>query len=201
MTPKQFIEKFYPYAIESEKKTGIPATATMAQAALESGWGKSAIGNNVFGIKYKSSDKKYVEVLTTEHSKSPYAFKGAKTKSITYDRKKEIYIYKIWQYFADYDSPAEAFKEHSRLLLTDRYKHALRWKYSPVRYLIAIWKAGYATDVNYGDKMEAMVQSVKKRLPAIVVEILSEIKSIPLGRIAKEPPIKIKDLKFKKKKQ
>ena len=194
MTPKQFVEKFYPYAIESEKKTGIPAIAIMAQAALESGWGKSAIGNNVFGIKYKSGDKKYVEVLTTEHSKSPHAFKGAKTKSITYDREKEIYIYKIWQYFADYDSPAAAFKEHSRLLLTDRYKDALRWKHSPVRYLIAIWKAGYATDVNYDNKMKAMVQSVKKRLPAIVVEILSEIKSISLGRIAKDLPIKIKDL-------
>jgi len=70
MTPKEFIKKFYPFAKEVEQETEIPALAIMAQAALESGWGKSAIGNNLFGIKYRKGDPGYREVVTTEYGDS-----------------------------------------------------------------------------------------------------------------------------------
>jgi len=165
MTPKQFINKHSPHAFYSQKETEVPAIAQLAQGAFESGWGKSAIGHNLFGIKYRKSDYGYREVLTTEYSSKPDSFKGAKIKSIKYDPYTNKYIYKIWQYFADYPSPREAFLAHARLLLTDRYKHCLRWKDDPKRYLIAVWRAGYATDPNYGSKISGMVDSVTKRLP------------------------------------
>ena len=165
MTPTEFVRKYYPFAKEVEKETGIPAIAIMAQAALESGWGRSAIGNNIWGVKYRKGDPGYQEVLTTEHSSRPDDYKGKKIKSVTYDKDLNIYVYRIWDYFADYPTPKYAFMSHSKLLLNNRYKHALRWKHSPKRYLIAIWRSGYATDVDYGRKICNTVDSVVKRLP------------------------------------
>jgi len=165
MTPNEFVKKYFPYAREVEKETEIPAVAILAQAVHESGWGRSAIGNNFFGIKYRKGDWKFQEVLTTEYSERPDDFKGANIKSVVYDKKTNKYIYKLYQYFADYPTPKEAFMAHAELLLNDRYKHALRWKHSPKRYMIAVWRAGYATDPNYGRKICEVIDSVVKRLP------------------------------------
>jgi len=165
MTSKGFVTKYYPFALEAEKQTSVPAIAIMAQAALESGWGKYAIGNNIFGIKFKTGDWKSQTVLTTEYSSDPKAFKYENVKSKVYDKKSGKYKFKVWQYFADYKTPKDAFLAHSRLLLTNRYKHCLRWTYSPKRYLIAVWRSGYATDINYGKKMCDMVDSIERRLP------------------------------------
>ena len=46
-----FKEKYLLYALESERKTGISAVFILAQAALETGWGKYAPGNMFFGVK------------------------------------------------------------------------------------------------------------------------------------------------------
>lgn len=164
MTPSEFVSTYYPFALEIEKKTSIPALSIMAQAALESGWGKKAIGNNLFGIKFKKGDFGFIEVLTTEYSSSSNKFNSEKVKSKTYIKDANKYKYKVWQYFADYKTPYEAFLAHSELLLSDRYKHCLRWSYSPKRYLIAVWRSGYATDINYGRKMCQMVDSINRRL-------------------------------------
>jgi hypothetical protein len=153
MTPDTFIQKYSPYAFEVERETEIPAVAILAQGAHESDWSKKAIGKNLFGVKYKEGDWGYREVLTKEHSRNPNAFKNKKIHSRVYDAKTGIYTFKIWDKFADYPTPKECFLAHARLLLTKRYKHALRWKYSPKRYLIAVWRAGYATDEYYGNKM------------------------------------------------
>lgn len=49
---KGFFAALLPAALESERKYGVPAEVILAQAALESGWGKHAIGGyNIFGIK------------------------------------------------------------------------------------------------------------------------------------------------------
>jgi flagellar protein FlgJ len=164
MNPEQFVKKYYPYAVEAEEETGIPAIAVLSQAALESGWGKKAIGNNLFGVKYRKGDWGYQKVLTTEYSANRDAFNGQEIKSVVYLKDINKYQFKLWCYFADYASPKDAFIAHSELLLTERYKHALRWKHSPKRYLIAIANSKYATDPNYARKMCQMVDSVKKRL-------------------------------------
>lgn len=46
-----FINTIAPFAQSSQKEFGIPASTIIAQAILESGWGKKVIGNNIFGIK------------------------------------------------------------------------------------------------------------------------------------------------------
>ena len=51
MTPAEFIAQILPGAQACQRATGIPASITIAQAALETGWGKDVMGNNLFGIK------------------------------------------------------------------------------------------------------------------------------------------------------
>ncbi|TDF92153.1 glycoside hydrolase family 73 protein [Paenibacillus piri] len=51
MLPKSFIEAIAPLAVAEMHRTGILASITIAQGALESGWGAYAPGNNLFGIK------------------------------------------------------------------------------------------------------------------------------------------------------
>jgi len=164
MKPIQFVNKFYPFAVEVENETGIPALAIMAQAALESGWGKKSIGNNIFGIKFRRGDYGYQKVLTTEYNKDSNAFNGKEVKSKTYIQEKKLFKFLVYQYFADYATPKDAFLAHSTLLLTERYKDALRWRKFPKRYLIAIWRAGYATAPDYPKRVCPVVDSIIKRL-------------------------------------
>jgi flagellum-specific peptidoglycan hydrolase FlgJ len=54
--PKEFLDALRPAAEEAEKKYGVPAAVTLAQAAYESGYGKHTPGKdsfNFFGVKGK----------------------------------------------------------------------------------------------------------------------------------------------------
>jgi flagellum-specific peptidoglycan hydrolase FlgJ len=53
MTKEQFIEFVGRNARRAMAETGVPASVTVAQAILETGWGKHTIGEakNLFGIK------------------------------------------------------------------------------------------------------------------------------------------------------
>lgn len=69
---KEFFKMLLPAALESERKYGVPASVTLAQAALESGWAKSPIGGfNIFGIK-GSGPAGTVRVPTKEFIKGRY---------------------------------------------------------------------------------------------------------------------------------
>lgn len=164
MSPREFVKKYYPYAIEVQKETSIPAVAILAQSALESGWGKKAIGNNIFGIKFRKGDWGFQKVLTTEYSKNPCAFDGHEIKSKVYDKDRKAFKFKIWQYFADYQTPKDCFMAHARLLMSARYKECLRWHYSPKRFLISVAGSGYATGPQYKRTMCQMVNSIERRL-------------------------------------
>lgn len=51
MNTCDFIAAIAPYAQAEMKRSGVLASITLAQGALESAWGRSAPGNNLFGIK------------------------------------------------------------------------------------------------------------------------------------------------------
>lgn len=71
MTQLEFISKVAPAAVEDMRKHRVPASLTIAQAILESGWGTSELAtkaNNLFGIKgtgpagtYRKVSPEYVD--------------------------------------------------------------------------------------------------------------------------------------------
>ena len=66
MTPESFVSTYYPFAKQTETKTGISAIALLAQAALESDWGRKAVGNMMFGIKAgKDTPANKKQLITT----------------------------------------------------------------------------------------------------------------------------------------
>lgn len=77
MTTKQeFFSTFIPLAKAAEAKFGVPARLTLAQAALESQWGRRPIGNNYFGIKQAARHKASKVVLTSEQEKTGQIYKA-----------------------------------------------------------------------------------------------------------------------------
>jgi flagellar protein FlgJ len=120
-------------AQDCQRRTGIPASVTLAQAALESSWGERARGNNLFGIKAGASwTGPTVDFLTTEHL-------GGKDVHLT-DK------------FRAYPSWLDSMVDHARLLLTDHYA-ACRRETTGAGWARALQAAGYATDPDYAKKL------------------------------------------------
>nr|AIA89463.1 glucosaminidase [uncultured Clostridium sp.] len=46
-----FVARIKDGAISAQKKYGVLSSLTIAQAILETGWGKYSVGNNIFGVK------------------------------------------------------------------------------------------------------------------------------------------------------
>lgn len=100
-----FFAALRPGAEEAERVYGVPAAVTLAQAALESGWGKSALGGyNIFGIK----------------GRGPAGTTGKMTSEYVNGQ----YI-KIKANFALYDSFSQAITEHGKLFHNGHYNKAM----------------------------------------------------------------------------
>jgi hypothetical protein len=135
MTQAQFIEFVGALARNAMAATGVPASVTVAQAIVESGWGKHTIGaaKNLFGIK----------------GRGPAGTIRAKTKEVV--NGKEVVIEAN---FAKYDSFEQSVAEHARLFLCKRrYARALDVKNNADAFARAIAAAGYATAPNYGETL------------------------------------------------
>jgi flagellum-specific peptidoglycan hydrolase FlgJ len=129
MAESQFITEVGESARITHMGSGIPASITIAQAILESGWGKTRLARedfNYFGIKAVEGQD-YVEFLTHE------------------------YINGIEQVvkadFARYKSPLDCFRAHASLLANGpRYALAMRCKNSPIDFARALQTCGYSTN-------------------------------------------------------
>ena len=146
----QFTTQMQAHAQQAEQMTGIPSSFILAQAAIESGWGKREItlsdgtsSHNVFGIKADSHWKGPVaEVTTTEY------VDGAPRK--------------VQAKFRAYDSHAEAFQDYAQFLANNpRYKHVLANSQSAQDFAQGLQQAGYATDPAYADKLLKVIQRVE----------------------------------------
>ncbi|MGE5451902.1 MAG: flagellar assembly peptidoglycan hydrolase FlgJ [Acidobacteriota bacterium] len=145
---ERFVRKHQWAAQAAERATGIPASNIIGQAALESGWGKHEIkmkdgtsSHNLFGIKAGADWKgKVAEVTTTEY------FNGVAKK--------------VTAKFRAYDSYAEAFTDHARLLSqSPRYSQTVAMADSVKDYAKGLQKAGYATDPAYADKLTKTINT------------------------------------------
>lgn len=135
-TYEQYIERFYPIAVEQMQRHNIPASITLAQGLLESGAGNSALtrkSNNHFGIKADSS------------------WKGKKTTSM--DNGKNCY-------FRVYDNPRDSYEDHS-LFLAKRERYASLFRLDRKDYkgwAKGLKKAGYAEDPAYPNKLISLIE-------------------------------------------
>lgn len=142
-----FIEKLLPHAKAVSQSTGIPPHFMLAQAALESGWGKHEIRHadnspsyNLFGIKAGANWKGgVIETVTTEY------INGAPQKVI--------------EKFRTYNSYAEGFNDYAKLLLDNpRYARVLK-STDAATFANGLQRAGYATDPLYADKLIRILNS------------------------------------------
>ena len=130
---REFAQMVLRLSYEAKKITGLPATIVAAQLILESGWGKHIVGNNYFGIKSDGSQ--------------PYVL------ARTYEWENGKYVEKICK-FRKYDSLLESLIGYGNFIYGNpRYRQAIANRHNPVRYIQAIWEAGYATSPNYAEKI------------------------------------------------
>lgn len=142
-SPEAFVQSIWPHAQKAAAELGVPAKALVAQAALETGWGRRLAGekgvnsNNLFGIKAGSR------------------WSGESVRTGTHE-----YVNGVRQTeqarFRAYGSPAESFADYTRLIGNDRYAAARGTGEDVHRFATALQRAGYATDPRYAAKLTAI---------------------------------------------
>ena len=143
-----FMSQLLPHAQDAANALGVDANVLLAQAALETGWGKSVIKNgqgdssfNLFNIKADKSWKgKQASVSTLEY------YGGAARKEIAG--------------FRSYDSYKQSFDDYVNFIKSNpRYSEALKKADNPAQYVRELQKAGYATDPRYAEKIMSIYNS------------------------------------------
>jgi len=142
---RDFVNRVWPHAVEAAAATGIPARFLVAQAALESGWGKNEIraangspSYNLFGIKAgRSWAGATTEVQTTEFVDGAPRSTRAK--------------------FRAYGSYAEAFRDYAEVLRSRPRFAAVIGQQDGVQFARSLQQAGYATDPQYADKLARII--------------------------------------------
>lgn len=142
-SPEAFVQSIWPHAQKAAAELGVPAKALVAQAALETGWGRRLAGdkdgssNNLFGIKAGSR------------------WSGDSVNAATHE-----YVNGVRQNerarFRAYATPADSFADYTRLLGNERYAAARGTGDDTHRFASALQRAGYATDPRYAAKLTAI---------------------------------------------
>lgn len=143
-SPEGFVAKVWPHAQRAAEELGVDPRALVAQAALETGWGRRQIqrgdgasANNLFGIKATGWSGDRATVSTHE-------YRNGVRRSERAD-------------FRAYASPAESFADYVRLLKkSPRYAQALEAGRDVRGFAQGLQRAGYATDPSYADKITAI---------------------------------------------
>lgn len=141
---KNFIKKVGAFASADMKKSGVLASLTVAQAILESAWGKSELatgGNALFGIKATKSWKGKVYCKDTKECYDGVNLVDVKNAA-----------------FRAYDSWEESIEDHSAFLKANkRYKEVIG-ETDYKKACEAIKAAGYATDPDYVEKLVKLIE-------------------------------------------
>lgn len=148
MTRKEqldFIGRVAPAAQQSQRKHGIPASVTIAQCILESGWGKRAIGNNYFGIKKGVANVPYVEFTTHEYRNGVKQQESAR--------------------FRAFPSLEASVRAHGDLIALGKdrsgkliYAAAMAAVDDPLVFAMRLKECGYATDPNYVNTIARLIK-------------------------------------------
>ena len=134
-----FLKRIIPLAISDMKRTKVLASLTIAQAILESGWGKSALatkGNNLFGIKGA----------------------GGKYKTFEYINGKRVDIVDSFKVYPDWET---SVTDHSGLFLRlSRYQNLIGER-DYKKACRKVYEDGYATAPNYTEALIKIIEQYK----------------------------------------
>ncbi|MGB3159706.1 MAG: glucosaminidase domain-containing protein [Carnobacterium sp.] len=144
-TNQEFVDFAATYASQVAKNKGLYASVMIAQAILESEYGRSKLSkspnNNLFGIKSFRVDEPRVKMRTAEQ-----------------DSKGNIFY--VDAYFRVYPSYYESFESNANLLRNNKLYSGV-WLENAKNYQQATaWLQGrYATDVKYASKLNNLIQT------------------------------------------
>jgi flagellar protein FlgJ len=142
---REFVNRVWAHAGDASRSTGIPAHFMVAQAALETGWGRAELrradgspSHNLFNIKAGADWKgAVVEVPVKEYANGRTYTENAR--------------------FRAYGSYAEAFRDYANLLSNSpRYAEVLGQQ-DGAGFARSLQQAGYATDPMYADKLTRII--------------------------------------------
>jgi flagellar protein FlgJ len=153
---EDFLRQLRPHAEQAARELGVDANALLAQAALETGWGRSVPCNangdcsfNLFGIKAGSQ------------------WSGATVNVPTLEFEAGIPVRKV-ERFRAYDSPADSFRDYAALIRdSSRYASARGAGDNVEAFATALQQGGYATDPHYAQKIAAVASEVRARSDAL----------------------------------
>lgn len=158
-TPESFISAMWDHAKTAAQKIGLNPAVMIAQAALETGWGKHVIAKqdgassfNLFNIK---ADR---------------AWQGEHAKKMTLEFEKGLPVQKQASFRA-YESIKDSINDYVDFLQSNpRYSQALNNTDKPEKYLEELQQAGYATDPKYAEKIKNVLQrgEFKQMLTSLV---------------------------------
>jgi flagellar protein FlgJ len=145
----EFVNAMLPMAKEAADRIGVDPRYLVAQAALETGWGKSVMraqdgssSHNLFGIKATSS------------------WQGDSARAITSEFRNGEMVKETAQ-FRSYDSYKDSFHDLVTLLQTNnRYQDVVKSADNPEQFVRELQKAGYATDPDYANKISQIAKQM-----------------------------------------
>jgi len=161
-----FISRMMAPAMAVARLSGIPHQLIIAQAALESGWGKREIltedgkpSHNLFGVKATAGwQGETTEITTTEYENGV--------------------AQKIKDKFKVYSSYAEALEDYTSLISRNpRYKNVVKSE-TPEIAAKALQSAGYATDPAYAKKLINIIQQVRNKVNEATEAYSSDFSSL-----------------------
>lgn len=146
----EFVATMLPLAKDAAARIGVDPTVLVAQAALETGWGKSIMraqdgssSHNLFGIKAQGSwQGPEARAITSE-------FRDGKMVKETAD-------------FRSYTTYADSFHDLVSLLQNNnRYQGVVKAADNPEQFVKELQRAGYATDPDYASKISQIAKQMK----------------------------------------
>jgi len=147
-TPAEFINRVMPAIERAAGELGVDPRGILAQAALETGWGQrmpvTAEGrssHNLFGIKAGAE------------------WAGARVSADTVEFNQGVASQRRTAFRA-YDSIDDSVRDFAQLLKNSpRYREVVAAGGDVQSYVLGMAKAGYATDPDYGDKLNHILNS------------------------------------------
>jgi flagellar protein FlgJ len=155
-TPEEFVAWIGPHAREGHRKHGIPASVTIAQAALESGWGASRLARdaaNLFGIKAGSSWRgRVISATTREFVDGEWVTIPGAWRIFPNTETAVAAGLPAGSLFRVYWKTLDGLADHARVLYNGLYDAALAHRDDPEAFAHALTGV-YATDPGYGVKL------------------------------------------------